>query len=109
MPGWAWAASSMPSASTRVPAGEPGPVRNRQQGDPSGVVVDDDHGFTVSSVPAGWVADFGFYTPTARKDTVIPNQVRDLSRPSLLGREQGGVVFLVSDVSDNHNDTSDTR
>ena len=70
------------------------------------VVLDDDHGFTVSSIPAGWVADFGFYTPTARKDTVIPNQVRDLKSALLnWGENKVAWVFLVSDVSDNHNDT----
>jgi hypothetical protein len=70
------------------------------------VVLDDDHGFTVSSDPAGWVADFGFYTPTARKDTVIPNQVRDLrSALANWGENKVAWVYLVSDVSDSHDDT----
>ena len=70
------------------------------------VVLDDDHGFTVSSVPAGWVAEFGFYTPTARKDTVIPVQVRDLrSALGNWGENKVAWVYLVSDVSDNHVDT----
>jgi hypothetical protein len=70
------------------------------------VVLDDIHGFTVSSVPTGWVADFGFYTPSARKVTVIPNQVRDL-RSALLkwGEARVAWVFLVSDISEGHVDT----
>ena len=70
------------------------------------VVLDDDHGFTVSSVPTGWVAEFGFYTPTARQDTVIPVQVRDLrSALANWGESKVAWVYLVSDVSDNHDDT----
>jgi hypothetical protein len=67
------------------------------------VVLDDPYGFTVSSVPAGWVAQFGFYAPTVRKTTVIPEQVRDL-RSALLKFNEAHVawVFLVADVSDNH-------
>jgi hypothetical protein len=70
------------------------------------VILDDVHGFTVSSVPTGWVADFGFYTPSARKVTVIPNQVRDL-RSALLkwGEARVAWVFLVSDISEGHIDT----
>ena len=70
------------------------------------VVVDDDHGFTVSSGPDGWVADFGFYTETLRKDTVIPEQVRDL-RSMLLHYGEGHVawVFLVADIADNRLNT----
>jgi hypothetical protein len=70
------------------------------------VVLDDDHGFTLSSVPAGWVADFGFYTPTARKVTVIPPQVRDL-RSALAKWGEGKIawVYLVSDVSPDHANT----
>ena len=70
------------------------------------VVVDDDHGFTLSSVPAGWIAEFGFYAPTVRKTTVIPGQVRDL-RSSLgnWGESKVAWVVLVSDVSSSHSDT----
>jgi hypothetical protein len=70
------------------------------------VVLDDEHGFTVSSVPAGWVAQFGFYAATVRKTTVIPGQVQSLS--SILayaGEAHVAWVFLVSDVSDNHDNT----
>jgi hypothetical protein len=66
------------------------------------VVLDDTHGFTVSSVPAGWVAEFGFYAATVRKVTVIPSQVRDL-RSLLLqyGDAHVAWVWLVADVADN--------
>ncbi len=70
------------------------------------VVVDDDHGFTVSSVPAGWVGEFGFYAPTVRKTTVIPEQVQTL-RSCLLqyGEAHVAWVRLVGDVSENHVNT----
>ncbi len=70
------------------------------------IVVDDQYGFTLSSGPNGWVADFGFYTETLRKDTVIPEQVRDL-RSLLLqyGESHVAWVFLVADIADNHIDT----
>lgn len=70
------------------------------------VILDDGHGFTVSSVPTGWVAQFGFYTPTVRKVTVIPAQVRDLrSILGYAGEAKVAWVFLVSDVSSDHSDT----
>lgn len=67
------------------------------------VVLDDSYGFTVSSDPAGWVAQFGFYAATVRKTTVIPEQVRDL-RSTLAQFKEAHVawVWLVADVSDNH-------
>ncbi|MFI5258726.1 MAG: cell division protein FtsQ/DivIB [Candidatus Limnocylindrales bacterium] len=70
------------------------------------VVLDDEHGFTLGSVPAGWVAEFGFYAPTIRKDTIIPNQVRDLSSAlAYWGESKVAWVYLVSDVSSDHTDT----
>lgn len=63
------------------------------------VVLDDDHGFTLNSVPTGWVAQFGFYSPNVRKVTVIPTQVRDLrSVFGYAGEAKVAWVFLVSDV-----------
>jgi hypothetical protein len=70
------------------------------------VVLDDEHGFTLSSGSGGWVAQFGFYTQTLRKDTVIPEQVRDLR--SLLaeyGEKHVAWVFLMADLSDVHINT----
>jgi hypothetical protein len=67
------------------------------------VVLDDDHGFTLSSVPTGWVAQFGFYAPNVRKVTVIPTQVRDLrSMLAQFGETKVFWVFLVSDISSDH-------
>jgi hypothetical protein len=67
------------------------------------VVLDDDHGFTLSSVPTGWVAQFGFYAPNVRKVTVIPTQVRDLgSMLAKFGEAKVFWVFLVSDISSDH-------
>jgi len=70
------------------------------------VVIDDTYGFMVSPGSNSWVADFGFYTETLRKDTVIPEQVRDL-RSLLLhsGENHVAWVFLVADIADNHVDT----
>jgi hypothetical protein len=70
------------------------------------VVLDDDHGFTLSSVPSGWVADFGFYASNVRKVTVIPTQVRVLrSLFASAGEAKVAWVFLVSDVSSDHTAT----
>lgn len=61
--------------------------------------VDDSDGFTVASVPAGWDAVFGFYTPTLRTTDLIPGQVR-LLRSLLYGREaRVGRVILADDRS----------
>jgi hypothetical protein len=67
------------------------------------VVLDDDHGFTVRPVQLGWVAEFGFYTPNRRKDTVIPTQVRDLGLLlAKYGEDHVAWVWLVADISDAH-------
>ena len=74
------------------------------------VIVDDDHGFTLSSVPTGWVAQFGFYAANIRQVTVIPGQVRDLR--SVLGDVGEAKVAwgtLVSDVSSGHISTYTLR
>jgi hypothetical protein len=70
------------------------------------VVVDDEHGFTLSPVPAAWTAEFGFYAPTVRKTTVIPYQVRDL-RSAIAHWGEGHIAWvrLVADVSENHANT----
>ena len=69
-------------------------------------MLDDDHGFTVSSGADGWVAQFGFYTETLRKDDVIPQQVQDL-RSMLVhyGEAHVAWVFLVADIAGNRIDT----
>ncbi len=67
------------------------------------VILDDDHGLSLSSVPTGWVAQFGFYSPNVRKVTVIPEQVRVLrSMLAQFGEAKVFWVFLVSDISADH-------
>jgi hypothetical protein len=74
------------------------------------VVVDDDNGFTVSSSAQGWVAQFGFYTESVRKDTVIPTQVRDLrSCLDFYGEDHVAWVRLVADIAANHINTYFTK
>jgi len=48
--------------------------------------VTDENGFVVRADPQGWIAIFGFYTPSLRTPELIPGQVR-LLRSLLIGRE----------------------
>jgi hypothetical protein len=67
------------------------------------VILDDEHGLTLSSIPTGWVAQFGFYAPDIRQVTVIPAQVRDLrSVLGYYGESKVAWVHLVSDVGADH-------
>ena len=50
------------------------------------VRVTDENGFIVRADPQGWIAVFGFYTPSLRTPELIPGQVR-LLRSLLIGRE----------------------
>ena len=50
------------------------------------VRVTDENGFVVRAEPQGWIAIFGFYTPSLRTPELIPGQVR-LLRSLLIGRE----------------------
>lgn len=43
-----------------------------------GLSIDDDRGFVLSTGAGGWIATFGFYTPSLRTPDRIPDQVRDL-------------------------------
>lgn len=54
--------------------------------DDLGVRVTDENGFVVRADPQGWIAIFGFYTPSLRTPELIPGQVR-LLRSLLIGRE----------------------
>jgi cell division protein FtsQ len=64
-----------------------------------GVSVTDENGFVVSTLPGGWSAVFGFYTPSLRRPDLIPGQVR-LLRSLLAGREPlVERVILASDTS----------
>lgn len=51
------------------------------------VRVTDNDGFVVRADPQGWIAIFGYYTPSLRTPALIPGQVR-LLRSLLIGREQ---------------------
>jgi hypothetical protein len=51
------------------------------------VRVTDNDGFVVRADPQGWIAIFGYYTPSLRTPELIPGQVR-LLRSLLIGREQ---------------------
>ena len=67
------------------------------------VVVDDRHGFTLVAPTRGWVAEFGFYTESLRKVTVIPEQVRSLrSVLAWAGEDHVAWVWLMADISDAH-------
>ena len=65
------------------------------------VVVDDLHGFTLAAPSRGWVAEFGFYTESLRKVTVIPDQVRGLrSVLAWAGEDRIAWVWLMADISE---------
>lgn len=49
------------------------------------VVVSDEDGFVLAT-PGGWIAVFGFYSPSTRPTDMVPGQVR-LLRSLLAGRE----------------------
>lgn len=62
------------------------------------VAATDENGFVVRSMPAGWSAVFGFYTPSLRTTEIIPGQVRLLAS-LLVGREPlVGQVILASET-----------
>lgn len=58
--------------------------------------VDDGEGYTVRAGADGWVAVFGFYTPTLRTTELIPGQVR-LLRSLLDGREADVLKVVLAD------------
>ena len=60
------------------------------------VEVSDANGFVVRSVPAGWTAIFGFYTPNLRTTDLIPGQVR-LLRSLIAGREASVEQVILAD------------
>jgi hypothetical protein len=62
--------------------------------------VDDDQGFAMTSVPKGWAATFGFYTPSLRTPGMIPGQVRFLA--SLFAKVgEGRVATVILASADN--------
>jgi hypothetical protein len=71
-------------AATRLASLVPGDVGSAA--DALQVRVTDENGFVVRATPQGWLAIFGFYTPSLRTPDLIPGQVR-LLRSLLIGRE----------------------
>jgi cell division septal protein FtsQ len=63
--------------------------------------VGDESGFVLHAEPTGWVAIFGFYTPTLRTTELIPGQVRLLR--SLLADREATVARVV--LADDANGT----
>ena len=62
------------------------------------VRVTDENGFVIRADPQGWLAVFGFYTPSLRTTDLIPGQVR-LLRSLLIGREPlVNRIILASDT-----------
>jgi hypothetical protein len=60
------------------------------------VEVGDESGFVVRADPIGWVAIFGFYTPTLRTTELIPGQIR-LLRSLLADREATVARVILAD------------
>ncbi len=71
-------------AATRLASLVPGDVGSAAE--QLQVRVTDENGFVVRADPQGWIAIFGFYTPSLRTPELIPGQVR-LLRSLLIGRE----------------------
>lgn len=71
-------------AATRLASIVPGDVGSEARA--LAVRVTDENGFVVRASPQGWIAIFGFYTPSLRTPAIIPGQVR-LLRSLLIGRE----------------------
>jgi hypothetical protein len=71
-------------AATRLASLVPTDVGSAAKG--LAVRVTDENGFVVRADPQGWMAIFGFYTPSLRTPDLIPGQVR-LLRSLLIGRE----------------------
>ncbi|MFL5778054.1 MAG: hypothetical protein ACJ761_03825, partial [Chloroflexota bacterium] len=84
-------------AATRL--GSLTPAQVGSAADAVSVVVNDEHGFTLQARPQGWLAIFGFYTPTLRRTDLIPGQVRLLAT-LLAGREATVARVILADADD---------
>jgi hypothetical protein len=83
-------------AATRLASVVPSDVGSAAAG--LAVQITDQSGFVVRSVPEGWAAIFGYFTPSLRTPELIPGQVR-LLRSLLIGREhQVERVILASET-----------
>ena len=63
------------------------------------VRVTDENGFVIRADPQGWLAIFGFYTPSLRTTELIPGQVR-LLRSLLIGREPLILRVILASATD---------
>lgn len=79
-------------AATRLGSLRPSDVGSAAPG--LGIRVTDEHGFIVRASPSGWLAIFGFYTPSLRTPDMIPGQVR-LLRSLLLEQGERNVARIV--------------
>jgi POTRA domain, FtsQ-type len=61
------------------------------------VHVTDEHGFTISSGPAGWTAVFGFYGLSQRTPALIPGQVQVLDKLLLRDPEDTIAMIILAD------------
>jgi hypothetical protein len=84
-------------AAARLASLTPGSVGSAA--DSLAVSVDDLNGFTLRARPQGWVAVFGFYTPTLRRTDLIPGQTR-LLRSLLANREATVDRVILADADD---------
>ena len=84
-------------AATRLASVRPGDIGSAATS--LAVEVGDESGFVIRAEPLGWLAIFGFYTPTLRTTEMIPGQVRLLR--SLLADREATVarVVLADDTS----------
>jgi len=78
-------------AARRIGSVEPSDVGSAMGG--LVVSVDDEDGFVLRPAKGGWVAVFGFYTPSLRSPELIPGQVRLLR--SLLAAREDEVARIV--------------
>jgi cell division septal protein FtsQ len=84
-------------AATRLASLVPGDVGSEAQR--LVVQVTDEHGFVIRARPGGWMAVFGFYTPSLRTTDIIPGQVR-LLRSLVIGREARIDRVILADETD---------
>jgi len=83
-------------AATRLASLTPAAVGSAASG--LSVGVTDGNGFVVSSVPASWVAVFGFYTPSLRTTELVPGQVQALREVMIkFGEPTVATVILADD------------
>jgi hypothetical protein len=84
-------------ASTRLASLVPADVGSAAEA--LAVRVTDNDGFVLRADPQGWIAIFGYYTPSLRTPELVPGQVR-LLRSLLIGREQRIARVILASETD---------